>query len=209
MESGGWWTTELKDFDSFDRQLQEKGGWVDPYVSDSTRRQRTMGRDGQINLKVLADALPVSEILSGNLFPVGPRRDDGQWTTITALPASILALSALPFGNVPHLLEFPEPGLTYGWEPWLELHPETAAVVGVNEDDRVIIRSLDGERECRIVINDALQPDVAAIPFEMFGLGNGTWVRNNMRAAISALGDSTETSRQPLRRGLAIQIRKV
>jgi anaerobic selenocysteine-containing dehydrogenase len=208
MESGGWWTTELKDFDSFDRQLEAKGGWADPYVSDTARRRRTMGRNGQFDLKALVDTLPVSELLSGNLFPAGPRRDSGPWMTITALPASVLGLSALPFGNVPHLLEFPEPGLIYGWEPWLELHPDTASGIGANEDDRIIIRSAEGERECRIVMNDSLHRDVAAIPFEMFGLGEGTWVRENMRATISVLPDSKATSNQPLRCGVAIQIRK-
>ena len=205
MESGGWWSSDLKDFASFESQLNKKGGWTDPFVSVSARRKRALGTGRQIDLQPL-----IKEISANSLEREMPApRVDGAWSALRVVPMSALALSALPYGNVPHLLEFAEPGLIYGWSPWLELHPELAAQLKVAEDDMLEVQTADGVRTCRVVINNTLHPEIGSIPLEMFGLGNGQWVRENMRKPLVESKYDAQRKNTPSTTGIALKVRKV
>jgi len=210
MESGGWWSSDLKDFDSFESQLNEKGGWTDPFVPISARRKRALGTGRQIDLQPLTKELSVNSLERETPAPsVNGTSVNGKWSQLRAIPISALALSGLPYGNVPHLLEFAEPGLIYGWSPWLELHPDLAAQLKVAEDDMLELQTAGGVRTCRVVINNTLHPDVGAIPLEMFGLGNGKWVRENMRKPLVQTTNDTQTVNGSSTTGIALKVRKV
>ncbi len=209
MESGGWWSSDFKDFSSFESRLSEKGGWTDPFVPVSARRKRTFGGGRRIKLQPLSNKLAANSLVAENLPVPSPSSLDGKWSSLRVAPISALALSALPYGNVPHLLEFVEPGIIYGWAPWLELHPDLAAKLNVIEDDTVEIKTSDGSRECRVTLNLRLHPDIAALPIEMFGLGDGRWVRENMRQPLVATAYDKQLGTKPLTTGFELKVRKV
>lgn len=206
MESGGWWASETDDFTKFDEQLQLKGGWTDPYIPENNGAHGILGSSRRFNFTGVLEAIPLERILSSRIESPPPDFGDGQWTRLTVVPVTLLALSALPYGNVPHLLEFPEPGVISGWEPWLELHSSVAERLHLKNEDNVEIESHKQMRRCRVIINDNLHADIGAVPFGMFGLGEGSWILENMKRPLESIAT---TERDHRTKGIVVRIRKV
>jgi anaerobic selenocysteine-containing dehydrogenase/Fe-S-cluster-containing dehydrogenase component len=112
-----------------------------------------------------ASAAPVA--LSGSALsdlPVTPPPRRG--------PAGGLVLAAAPSireldGRVPRsalLQEIPDPLSGYAWTGWIELHPSTAAELGVHEGDVVALGGARGEVALPAHVTSAVHPGVAAVP---------------------------------------------
>lgn len=67
--------------------------------------------------------------------------------------------------NRPWLQETPDPMTTVMWNSWVEIHPETAAKLGIHDDDVVKIVSASGEIEAVAYLYPAIRPDTVAVPF--------------------------------------------
>ncbi len=66
--------------------------------------------------------------------------------------------------NLPWLQETPDPMTTASWGTWVELNPETAESLGVEDGDVVRVASRHGELEAPVVVFPGIRPDVVAIP---------------------------------------------
>lgn len=66
--------------------------------------------------------------------------------------------------NLPWLQELADPMTTARWATWVELNPETAHNLGVDDNDVVKVISPHGEIEAVVVVFRGIRPDVAAIP---------------------------------------------
>jgi formylmethanofuran dehydrogenase subunit D len=67
--------------------------------------------------------------------------------------------------NKPWLQETPDPTTTVMWNSWVEIHPETAHELGIENDDVVKIISPIGEIEVSVYLYPAIEPHTIAIPF--------------------------------------------
>ncbi len=67
--------------------------------------------------------------------------------------------------NKPWLQETPDPTTTVMWNTWVEMNPETAHELGLQNDDVVKIVSAAGEVEAPVYLYPAIRPDTIAIPF--------------------------------------------
>ncbi|MGZ9224731.1 MAG: molybdopterin-dependent oxidoreductase [Anaerolineales bacterium] len=67
--------------------------------------------------------------------------------------------------NKPWLQELPDPMTTVMWNTWMEINPETAHELGIENDDVVKIVSEAGEVEAPVYLYPAIRPDVIAMPF--------------------------------------------
>ncbi len=67
--------------------------------------------------------------------------------------------------NLPHLQEMPDPMTSCCWGTWVELNPQTAAQLGVRDNEIVEVSSAHGSVRAPVVIYPAIRPDVIAIPF--------------------------------------------
>jgi formylmethanofuran dehydrogenase subunit D len=67
--------------------------------------------------------------------------------------------------NRPWLQETPHPLTTVMWGSWVQIHPETAAKLGVTDDDVVKLSSPAGEVEASVYLFPAIRPDTVAVPF--------------------------------------------
>ena len=75
-----------------------------------------------------------------------------------------IALSDGRGANQSWLQEMPDPMTTVAWNTWVEINPETAARIGVKNDDIVKVSSPAGEIEAVVYIYPGIRPDVIAIP---------------------------------------------
>ena len=67
--------------------------------------------------------------------------------------------------NKPWLQELPDPTTTVMWNTWVEINPETAHELGLEDDDVVKIISEAGELEVPVYRYPAIRPDTIAIPY--------------------------------------------
>jgi anaerobic selenocysteine-containing dehydrogenase len=67
--------------------------------------------------------------------------------------------------NKPWLQELPDPTTTVMWNTWVEINPETAHELHVENDDVVKIISEAGEVEAAVYVYPAIHPGVIAMPF--------------------------------------------
>jgi anaerobic selenocysteine-containing dehydrogenase len=58
----------------------------------------------------------------------------------------------------------PDPMTTARWETWIEINPQTAHELSVEDNDVVRILSPYGEIEAVVVVFPGIRPDVVAIP---------------------------------------------
>lgn len=79
-------------------------------------------------------------------------------------PYPSIALSDGRGANQPWLQETPDPMTTVAWNTWVEINPETAARLGVKNDDIVKVTSPAGEIEAAVYVYPGIRPDVVAIP---------------------------------------------
>lgn len=66
--------------------------------------------------------------------------------------------------HLPWLQELPEPMTTARWQSWVELNPQTALHLQVENNDLVKVISPHGEIELPVVVFPGIRPDVIAIP---------------------------------------------
>jgi anaerobic selenocysteine-containing dehydrogenase len=67
--------------------------------------------------------------------------------------------------NKPWLQELADPNTTVMWNTWVEINPETAKELGVDNGDVVLITSAAGALEVSVYKYPAIRPDTIAIPF--------------------------------------------
>jgi anaerobic selenocysteine-containing dehydrogenase len=98
--------------------------------------------------------------------------------------------------NKPWLQETPDPTTTVMWNTWVEINPETAAELGLENDDVVKIVSQVGEIEASVYVYPGIRPDTIAIPFGQghtaygrYAQGRGANPADLFGLATNAAGD--------------------
>jgi anaerobic selenocysteine-containing dehydrogenase len=79
--------------------------------------------------------------------------------------------------NKPWLQEVPDPTTTVMWNTWVEINPERAHELGIQNDDVVRITSEAGELEASVYLYPAIRPDTIAIPFGQGHTAYGRYAR--------------------------------
>ncbi|MEW6240758.1 MAG: molybdopterin-dependent oxidoreductase [Chloroflexota bacterium] len=67
--------------------------------------------------------------------------------------------------NKPWLQEIADPTTTVMWNSWVEVNPETAHELGLENDDVVLVTSAAGAVEAVVYVYPAIRPDTIAVPF--------------------------------------------
>jgi anaerobic selenocysteine-containing dehydrogenase len=90
--------------------------------------------------------------------------------------------------NKPWLQELPDPTTTVMWNTWVEINPETAHELGVENDDVVKIISEAGEVEVPVYLYPAIHPEVIAMPFGQGHTAYGRYAQGRGANPVVLLG---------------------
>jgi anaerobic selenocysteine-containing dehydrogenase len=188
LERQGYWAPEFADFDSFWNGLLQKGAWWDPTGLPVGRNASLQTPSGKFEfyssqLKQLLDkSATTDEARKSMAAKFGADKSvDLLYLPAVALrraeqsPAYPLRLNTYrlmnrPMGggnNQPWLLEQPAVHLQASWESWVEIHPQTAAGLGIRQDDLVWVESAKGRVKLRVKLYSGTVADVIHIP--LFG----------------------------------------
>lgn len=134
-----------------------------------------------------------------------PRFTEGEYHLLV-FPHPILAEGAS--ANNPWLQETPDPTTTVMWNTWVEIHPETAAHLGLKNDDIVRLRSPYGVIEAVVYLYPGIRPDTLAIPMGQGHTALGRWAKGRGTNPLALLGAETNGQGDPAFAGLKVTIDK-
>ncbi len=122
---------------------QQKGGWWTP-AADLPKDVPTQGLTQVVQIPSAAAAQPGYDL---SLISYATLLGDGSGA------------------NRPWLQETPNGLTTAMWNAWVEINPETAAKLGIKDDDIVQITSAVGSVEAIAYLYPAIEPGCVAVPF--------------------------------------------
>jgi anaerobic selenocysteine-containing dehydrogenase len=188
LEREGYWVPEFKEPDAFWNALVERGAWWDPTGLPLSRKALLKTPSGKFEfystaLKQWVEKSRAQEKTKGSFLKAIAA---GQSDDLVFLPAVVIPRAAQPQSlplrlssyrlmsrpigggkNQPWLLEQPAVHLNGSWESWVEVHPETAASLGIKNEDWVWVESAKGRIKLRAKLYPWTRPDVIHIP--LFG----------------------------------------
>ncbi|MBI3263631.1 MAG: molybdopterin-dependent oxidoreductase [Acidobacteria bacterium] len=177
LERGGWWAPAAESREDFTNRILQAGGWIDPYFQAGQIEQSLRERRGlRFALPVAIPAVPPAKI---EIKPVdGAGRDGfGKGATlrlVTFTPA-VVSLAGNP--NQPVIYELLGQPDAAPWQPWAELHPETAARLGIESGHRIRITSRVATIEAVAMLVEGMLSDVVAVASVPSVPGAGRWAR--------------------------------
>ena len=187
LERQGYWVPEFKDYDAFWNGLLQRGAWWDPTGLPVGTKALLKTSSGKFEfystaLKQLVDKAVKQEGETASfLSTLSDKSEDllflpavnlhrATQTESFSLRLNTYRLMSRPMGggrDQPWLLEQPAVHLRASWESWVEIHPKTAADLGIKEDDWVWVESPKGHIKLHAKLYPGTRPDVVHIP--LFG----------------------------------------
>ena len=199
LEKSGWWAPDYSTADELWQQMKEKGGWWDPayHYGEWGRVFRTPSGKFEFFSQllwrdILAEArsnaakpdlvaaerrcLPHFEPLFGASATDAGRPDAGNEAQFpfVLFPYEILPLGETRGADLPFLQQILGQHLFERWESWIEIHPEAARRLGIEDGSWVWVESSHRKARMRARWFLGLRPEVVAIPL---GLGHRTGSR--------------------------------
>lgn len=184
----GYWIPEFASYDDFWAALLVRGAWWDLTGLPVSRRAllKTPSEKFEFYSTALKGLVEEAVKREGKKAPLvralgGLDRGDLLFLPIVAIPPAqepgafplrlnTYRLATRPVGgarNQPWLLEQPAVHVDVSWEGWVEIHPKTAAELGIGDDDWVWVESAKGRIQLKAKLYAGTMPDVVHIP--LFG----------------------------------------
>jgi anaerobic selenocysteine-containing dehydrogenase len=168
MEGAGWWAPGYRSAEELWKKSQETGGWWDPFYDHGDWRRVLRTRSGRFEFR--ADVLerrPRAAVAGGLQQP-----RPGSLVLVLFEP---LAVAGGTGAELPFLQGILDPAEEERWETWADIHPETAAVLGIADRDRVTVSSPHGAISVRARVGPRVVPGVVAIPVGLGKRAGGRW----------------------------------
>ena len=187
LKGQGYWAPEFKSYDEFWDALVTRGAWWDTTGLPVGRKALFRTRSGKFEFysTVLRQRVEEARKREGKSAPFmsvpGGLSDGEPYLPAVAIP-SVREPGAFPLrlntyrlvtrpigggGNQPWLLEQPAVHVRASWERWLEIHPSTAAGLGLEDGDWAWVESAKGRIRLKAKLYAGTRPEMIHVP--LFG----------------------------------------
>lgn len=183
LERQGYWTPDFASFDEFFEALVRRGAWYDATTLPIGRKATFLTESGkfEFHAPALGAALDAALAREGTASATARLLRPEPGRALLPAPAfppaaaaenfplslNIYRLATQPVGgsrNQPWLLEQPASHLEATWQNWVELHPKTAAGLGVEDGQAVVVESAKGQITLTAKLNGGTREDVVHVP---------------------------------------------
>jgi len=110
--------------------------------------------------------------------------------------------------NKPWLQELPDPTTTVMWNTWVEMNPETAKELGIEDDDVVRIVNEVGAVEAPVYRYPAIRPDTIAMPFGQGHTAYGQFAKGRGANPADVLGVNFNEAGDLAFAGMKVKVEK-
>ena len=145
--------------------VQNKSALGGAEADDDTFWSATLG-NAMVKLPGTAGSLSGGVSVAGLALPA-PAAEDASYP-LHLIPGVSASMRDGRHANLSWLQESPDPLTTIVWDSWVEMHPKTAAKLGIVEGDIVEIASKSGSVKAQAYVFPGIHPDAVSMP-----LGNG------------------------------------
>ncbi|MEN8145635.1 MAG: molybdopterin-dependent oxidoreductase [Gemmatimonadota bacterium] len=166
MEERGWWLPDFRNVDQLWDELVSRGGWMDLFYDHDDPAYIARTPDGRVDLMPAAllravggeGRRPYIDLVTRDAVPT----DD---FPLRLIPHRVSTLSSGTLGLQRWMAE--QPGILPAtqWEPWIQVHPETAHELGFGERDLVWVVSARGRYRARVSEFHGTAPDNVCVPY--------------------------------------------
>lgn len=200
LKERGWQIFEYTSFSEFWDVLLDKGGWLDPFPTNThfSRSFKTPSGKYEFYSQVLEHEIKAqiqankaqNDALNHRLenwgvdargdvvflphFETPKLEDGGDKFSLHLLTYNLITNSNGMASNLPLMQELFGLLTREYWQSWLEVNPETAHKYGISDGDTVKVTSSRGSLHVKVKILPGIMPDVVHLPF---GLGHKAYGR--------------------------------
>ena len=201
MERSGWWAPGYRSEDELWDRIRETGGWWDPFYDHHNWSRVCHTDSGRFEFRP-AELVELEKRRHARrqAHELRGRAENDELALALFEP---LALAGGTGAELPFLEEILDPGHEARWETWVEIHPETAEHLGIEDRSQVNVSSSHGSIRARAFRTERVVPGVAALPIGLGKLAGGRWARgigsnplrllSPLRETISGLPDPGAT----------------
>ena len=167
-------SVSAKAADDFWSEVREKGGWWSAEAMKSP-------------------AAPAAKPSAAPVKVTEPQFDG----VAREYPFNFLPYASMQFGdgthaNLPWMQEMPDPISTAMWSTWLEINPQTAERMGIEQGDLLEVTSQHGTLQAPALIAPGIAPDAAAMPVGQGHEHYGRYASHRGANPIKILAPATE-----------------
>lgn len=180
-ENGG--SFAAVDINTFAAYFQQHGGWW--------------------KLAGALKAPDTADVLNHDLNGEEPEFAEGEFFLVPFVFPTLAKSRAKPW-----LQELPDPTTTVMWSTWVEINPETAHDLGVENEDLVKIVSEFGEIEAAVYKYPAIRPDTIAVPFGQGHTAYGRYAENRGANPADLFGSQMNEAGDLTFAGVKVKIEK-
>jgi molybdopterin-containing oxidoreductase family iron-sulfur binding subunit len=178
---------EYKDYEDFYSYLRSavvknKSALGGSGEDDDTFWTNTLST-GIVHFSASANSLSAKSSATGLVLP--PPADEDSGYPLHLIPSVTANLRDGRHANQPWLQESPDPLTTIVWDSWVELHPKTAAKLGIVEGDIVEVTSRSGSVKAQAYLFPGIHPDAVSIPLGNGHVALGRWAKD---VGVNAFG---------------------
>jgi anaerobic selenocysteine-containing dehydrogenase len=172
-----------------DRQLAPQDGYFDFFSREL--HCLLQGAD-EATLQRLGIQARGDEIFLPHYEPVSYHGDEDAYPFVLNV---VTLMSLGPYSanaNLPTLQEIS--GMTVGetWDSWLEMNPEAAHHLNLQDQDLVWVESAFGKVRTKVRLVPGLRPDVVNLPYNQGHRAVGRWARERGVNGLELMGPDTE-----------------
>ncbi|MEK6777887.1 MAG: molybdopterin-dependent oxidoreductase [bacterium] len=198
LEQSGWKVRSQEPFDKFLADVQERGGWWDPvyypweweralstpsgkfeFYSLTARKYFSdlKGMDKDLALQKIPSPVGMDK-LDAACLPLadpGVSKENDTLYNLELNPYVIPILSGLNQTNQPWLQDISGFHVYQEWHTWVEVNPETADKIGIQNGDWVWVESPKGKIKAQTRLFKGAMPDVINLPVGLGHASGGRW----------------------------------
>ena len=168
MEERGWWLPEYAEFEPFWEELVERGGWTDLFYDDTDPGRLAQTASGRVELMPsrLLDILAAEEDRREPYVDIAGSFDGStEEFPLRLLPYRLSTLSSGTLALERWLAEVPSLFPHALWRPWVEVHPDTANTLGLDDGTMVWVVSQQRRYRAQVKIFPGTAPENVCAPY--------------------------------------------
>ncbi|MBI3668651.1 MAG: molybdopterin-dependent oxidoreductase [Acidobacteria bacterium] len=205
-ERSGWWVPTYSSANQLWEQMKQGGGWWEPtyYYGEWNRVLRTpSGRFEFYSQRLAQWVAQHPEVAKESGLEPGDDRlclphqtrlpDTPKEFPLLLVPVEILPLVGGHGAHLPYLQQIAGQHVFAHWDSWLEMNPQTATKLGLEDGDWVWVESPLGRAKVRLRFYEGARPDVVHMPLGYGRTQGSAWGRrgNNPLRMIPSDGQAS------------------
>ncbi len=156
MEERGWWLAQETSFEDFWKDLVERGGWADLLFDGTDPARLAATPSSRIELLPAALRRAAAALGAGHepytaFHSTAEAAGSAQYPQ-RLMPYRVSTLASGSIGLEPWLAEQPTLFPNVHWVPWVEVHPATAAQLGLADGTEVWVTSARSRYRARLTV---------------------------------------------------------